>query len=67
MTRISQTKKTPAILTKEPEHKAKVNRGEYANLDHRFKCKAYKRNYGNKMDLTQHNALNALNHNRTTA
>ena len=25
MTRISQTKKTPLLLTKEPEHKAKVN------------------------------------------
>ena len=39
MTRISQTKKNPAIVTKGPEHKAKVNKGEYANLDHRFKCK----------------------------
>ena len=57
MTRISQTKKTPLILTKEPEHKAKVKRGEYANLDHRFNCKACKRSYDNKMDLTQHNAL----------
>ena len=27
MTRISQTKKNPAIVTKGPEHKAKVNKG----------------------------------------
>ena len=27
MTRISQTKKNPAIITKGPEHKAKVKKG----------------------------------------
>ena len=30
MTRISHTKKNPAIVTKGPEHKAKVKNGEYA-------------------------------------
>ena len=57
MTIKSQTKKTPLPLTKEPENNAKVKQGEYANLDHRFKCKPCTRSYDNKMDLTQHNAL----------
>ena len=57
MTRVSQTKKTPALITKRPEHKAKVKNREYANLKHRFKCKACGSSYDNKMDLTQHNAL----------
>ena len=58
MTIISLTKKIPLILTKVPEHKTKDKRGEYANLDHRFKCKACKRSDDNKKDLS------ALNHNQ---
>ena len=51
MARVSQTKRTPALVTKRPEHKAKVKNGEYANIEHRFKCKGCEWSYDIKMDI----------------
>ena len=39
MARISKSTKKEINITKEPEGKAKVNKGEYNNLVHKFKCK----------------------------
>ena len=54
MARISKSTKKEINITKEPEGKAKVNKGEYNNLSHKFKCTACGVSFDTKMDLTQH-------------
>ena len=55
MARISKSTKKEINITKEPEGKAKVNKGEYNNLLHKFKCKGCGVSFDTKMDLIQHN------------
>ena len=55
MARISKSTKTEINTTKESDGKAKVNKGEYNNPTHKYKCKWCATSFDMKTDLTQHN------------
>ena len=57
MARVSQSKKPEICTTKEPVGKAKVNKREYNNLLHKFKCTKCDVSFDIKMDITHHNLL----------
>ena len=57
MARVSQSKKTEICTTKETVGKAKVKKGEYNNLLHKFKCTKCDVSFDTKMDMTFHNLL----------
>ena len=54
MARISKSTKKEIKITKEPEGKAKVNKGEYNNLTHKYKCKGCPTSLDINTDLKQH-------------